>query len=139
MVVSALLGSVLGERPDAKRDQADYDSRASGLGDFLSRIYFDLRNLGVTPEDRALNYAATNAFQARQVVEAATVQGLDLERITVHKSPICRPDSDCYDVEVTFFNPDNTNVASRVFRFTVDVSDVIPVTIGAVRQWTRRG
>ena len=139
MVVSALLGSVLGERPDAKRGQADYDSRASGLGDFLSRIYFDLRNLGVTPEDRALNYAATNAFQARQVVEAATVQGLDLERITVHKSPICRPDSDCYDVEVTFFNPDNTNVASRVFRFTVDVSDVIPVTIGAVRQWTRRG
>ena len=65
---------------------------ASGLGDFLSRIYFDLRNLGVTPEDRALNYAATNAFQARQVVEAATVQGLDLERITVHKSSICRPD-----------------------------------------------
>ena len=94
---------------------------------------------GVTPEDRALNYAATNAFQARRVVEAATVQGLDLERITVHKSPICRPDSDCYDVEVTFFNPDNTNVASRVFRFTVDVSDVIPVTIGAVLQWTRRG
>lgn len=89
MVVSALLGSVLGERPDAKREQADYDSRASGLGDFLSRIYFDLRNLGVTPEDRALNYAATNAFQARRVVEAATVQGLDLERITVHKSPIC--------------------------------------------------
>ena len=82
--ISTLLGSVLGERPDAKRDQADYDSRASGLGDFLSRIYFDLRNLGVTPEDRALNYAATNAFQARQVVEAATVQGLDLERITVH-------------------------------------------------------
>ena len=72
-------------------------------------------------------------------MEAATVQCLDLERITVHKSPICRPDSDCYDVEVTFFNPDNTNVASRVFRFTVDVSDVIPVTIGAVRQWTRRG
>ncbi|MFL5219170.1 MAG: PatA/PatG family cyanobactin maturation protease [Microvirga sp.] len=137
--VSALIGAVLGERPDAKREQADFDSRASGLGDFLSRIYFDLRNLGVTPEDRALNYAATNAFQARQVVEAATVQGLDLERITVHKSPICRPDSDCYDVEVTFFNPDNTNVASRVFRFTVDVSDVIPVTIGAVRQWTRRG
>ena len=40
---------------------------------------------------------------------------------------------------MTFFNPDNTNVASRVFRFTVDVSDVIPVTIGAVLQWTRRG
>jgi hypothetical protein len=56
----------------------------------------------------------------------------------VKKSPVCRPDSDCYDVELSFFNPNNTNVANRVYRFTVDVSDVIPVTVGAVRSWTRR-
>ena len=123
-----LIGAVLGERPDAKREQADFNSRRERPRRLPQpAVYFDLRNLSVTPEDRALNYAATNAFQARQVVEAATVQGLDLERITVHKSPICEPNSDCYDVEVTFFNPDNTNVAGRVFRFTVDVS-TIPVT-----------
>jgi hypothetical protein len=56
----------------------------------------------------------------------------------VKKSPVCRPDSDCYDVELAFFNPNNTRVANRIYRFTVDVSDVIPVTIGAVRSWTRR-
>ena len=30
---------------------------------------------------------------------------------TVKKSPICRPDSDCYDVELSFFNPNNMNYA----------------------------
>src|SRR5215208_5414611 len=111
---------------------------AGGRRDFLSRIYYDLRNLGITPEDRALNYAATNAFQAAEVIAAATAEGRDLDRIAVHKSPVCRPDSDCYDVELSFFNPDNTNVAARVFRFTIDVSDVIPVSIGTTRSFTRR-
>jgi hypothetical protein len=72
------------------------------------------------------------------VIESTTRQALDLDTIMVKKSPVCRPDSDCYDVEIAFFNPDNTNVASRIYRFTVDVSDVVPVTIGAVRSWTRR-
>src|SRR5215208_1165358 len=134
----ALVDSALGPIPEKKGEQEEYRRRASGLGDFLSRIYYDLRNLGITPEDRALNYAATNAFQAAEVIAAATAEGRDLDRIAVHKSPVCRPDSDCYDVELSFFNPDNTNVAARVFRFTIDVSDVIPVSIGTTRSFTRR-
>jgi len=134
----ALVDSALGPIPEKKGEQEEYRRRASGLGDFLSRIYYDLRNLGITPEDRALNYAATNAFQAAEVIATATAEGRDLDRIAVHKSPVCRPDSDCYDVELSFFNPDNTNVAARVFRFTIDVSDVIPVSIGATRSFTRR-
>jgi cyanobactin maturation PatA/PatG family protease len=134
----ALVDSALGPIPEKKGEQEEYRRRAGGPGDFLSRIYYDLRNLGITPEDRALNYAATNAFQAAEVIAAATAEGRDLDRIAVHKSPVCRPDSDCYDVELSFFNPDNTNVAARVFRFTIDVSDVIPVSIGATRSFTRR-
>lgn len=134
----ALVDSALGPVPEKKGEQEEYRRRAGGLGDFLSRIYYDLRNLGITPEDRALNYAATNAFQAAEVIAAATAEGRDLDRIAVHKSPVCRPDSDCYDVELSFFNPDNTNVAARVFRFTIDVSDVIPVSIGTTRSFTRR-
>jgi len=134
----ALVDSALGPIPEKKGEQEEYRRRAGGLGDFLSRIYYDLRNLGITPEDRALKYAATNAFQAAEVIAAATAEGRDLDRIAVHKSPVCRPDSDCYDVELSFFNPDNTNVAARVFRFTIDVSDVIPVSIGTTRSFTRR-
>ncbi|WP_187969689.1 PatA/PatG family cyanobactin maturation protease [Aquibium microcysteis] len=135
---AALVQSVLGARPQAAAEQETYDRFSSGLGNFLSRVYYDLRNLGVTGEERALNYSATNAVQIAAVIENTTRQSLDLDTIMVKKSPVCRPDSDCYDVEIAFFNPDNTNVASRIYRFTVDVSDVVPVTIGTVRSWTRR-
>jgi hypothetical protein len=37
---------------------------------------------------------------------------------------------------LTFFNPSRRlEQARRVYRFTVDVSDVIPVTVGKVRHW----
>jgi cyanobactin maturation PatA/PatG family protease len=133
-----LVANVLGPRPKAAEAQSVYDRHSSGMADFLSRVYYDLRNLGVTAEERALNYSAVNAVQVADVVRSATRDEFDLDKINVRKSPVCRPDSDCYDVELLFFNPNNTNTANRAFRFTVDVSDVIPVTIGAPRAWTRR-
>ncbi len=106
------------------------------LDGFLNRIYYDLRNLGVTSRDRALNYAATNAFQASVTFDTAIGEGMELDNIGVEKSPICRPDSDCWDVKLKFFDPENNKRAKRVFRFTIDVSDTIPVTLGEVRTWT---
>jgi cyanobactin maturation PatA/PatG family protease len=134
----ALVSHVLGARPKAAEAQKNFDTLAGGLGNFLNRIYYDLRNLGITGEDRALNYSATNAVQIADVIRVSTQQQLELDTIDVKKSPICRIDSECYDVELSFFNPNNTNTANRVFRFTVDVSDVIPVTVGTVRTWTKR-
>lgn len=133
-----LVAHVLGARPKAAEEQATYDRFTSGLSNFLSRVYYDLRNLGITGEERALNYSATNAVQIASVIRSTTQDQLDLDTITVRKSPVCRPDSECYDVELAFFNPANTNIADRVYRFTVDVSDVVPVTVGTVRSWTRR-
>ncbi|CAG1008645.1 MAG: PatA/PatG family cyanobactin maturation protease [Rhizobiaceae bacterium] len=133
-----LVAHVLGAMPAAAADREVYERQAGGLANYLDRVYYDLRNLGITGEERALNYSATNAVQIASVIRSATSDQLDLDRIAVHKSPVCRPDSECYDVELSFFDPRNTNVASRVFRFTVDVSDVIPVTVGPVRSWTRR-
>jgi cyanobactin maturation PatA/PatG family protease len=106
------------------------------LEGFLNRIYYDLRNLGATSRDRALNFAATNAFQASVTFNTALGEGLELDKIGVEKSPICRPDSDCWDVKLRFFDPENNQRAKRVFRFTIDVSDTIPVTLGEVRTWT---
>jgi hypothetical protein len=60
-----------------------------------------------------------------------------LDTIEVERSPICRQDSDCWDVKLIFFNPEKQfEVARKVFRFTVDVSDVVPVLVGDVRQWS---
>lgn len=133
-----LAAHVLGVQPESVEALESYNAQLSGLTDFLDRVYYDLRNLGVTAEERAINYSATNALQVAEVIRSTTQQRLDLDSVDVRKSPVCRPDSDCYDVELSFFDPDNTNVASRIFRFTVDVSDVVPVTIGSVRSWTRR-
>ena len=137
--IGALIKSVLGARPRAEAEQSLYDARASGVSNFLSRVYYDLRNLGLTGSERALNYAATNAYQASQVITMAGSEGRELDTIVVRKSPVCRPDSECYDVEVSFFGPDNVLKANRVFRYTVDVSDVIPVTIGDIRTFAKRG
>lgn len=107
------------------------------LDDFLNRVYYDLRNLGKTSHDRALNFAATNAFQAGETFSDPRVRGMQLDEIVVDKSPFCRLDSDCWDVKLKFFDPENNQKAKRIMRYTVDVSDLIPVTLGAVRSWTQ--
>jgi cyanobactin maturation PatA/PatG family protease len=130
------------------------------MTDFLSRIYYDLRNLGQTSAERALNYAATNIFTAtnlwtgiistagqnpptstglvREVTEAgqSSTSILSLASIEVQKSPFCRMDSDCWDVVLKFFDPENVLRAKKVYRFTIDVSDELPVQIGQVRGWS---
>ncbi len=105
---------------------------------FLNRVYYELRNLGVAPQERALNYAATNAYQTNIAFAESAGRHLALDTITVARSPICRPNSDCWDVQLLMFDPENERRASRVYRYTVDVSDVLPVTVGTVRSWAVR-
>jgi cyanobactin maturation PatA/PatG family protease len=108
----------------------------AGIGNFLDRVYYELRNLGRASQERAMNFAGTNAFQAFAVFEQAVKDHLVLDSIETERSPVCRPDSDCWDVKLTFFDPDHRlTVARRVYRFTIDVSDVIPVTVEEVRSW----
>lgn len=130
---NALIGKALenisSEGMDEKRIRRSLDG-------FLNRVYYDLRNLGATSRDRALNFATTNAFQAASTFSMALGDGMELDSIGVEKSPVCRLDSDCWDVKLRFFDPENSRRAKRVFRFTIDVSDTIPVTLGEVRTWT---
>lgn len=112
-----------------------------GLREFLNRIYYDFRNIGSSSSDRALNFAATNAFQAASVFAQHLVpdgQGnsRQLANISVEKSPFCRPDSDCWDVKLAFFDPENDRRAMKIVRYTIDVADVMPVTIGEPRTWS---
>ena len=111
----------------------------NGLRNFLDRIYFDLRNLGQTPAERALNFTATNAFQAAEIFADQASAGMQLDCITTEPSPFCRKDSICYDVKLKFFDPENDRRARLVSRFTVDVSDVYPVLVGPFRTWSESG
>ncbi|QWF82431.1 hypothetical protein HUW46_05868 [Amycolatopsis sp. CA-230715] len=120
---------------EAVPGESDDEATKQALRQFLTRVYYDLRNLGSTSRDRALNFAATNAFQAAHTFATALAEKMALDTITVEKSPFCRQDSDCWDVKLRFFDPENSRRAKRAFRFTIDVSDLLPVTLGDVREW----
>jgi cyanobactin maturation PatA/PatG family protease len=108
------------------------------LSNFLDRVYYELRNLGQSPQDRAINYFATNAFSTGEAFAEALADELELDTIRVEESPFCRPYSRCFDVIMTFFNPgERLTQALREFRLTVDVSDVSPVSVGRIRRWSR--
>lgn len=119
---------VLGENTEkTKNDQ---------LINFINRIYYELRNRGYDSNERAINYAATNAYQMREIFDDAFAENLFLNQISAVPSPVARPESDCWDVVLEFFNPkERLTVARKLYRYTVDVSDIMPVTIGTLRSW----
>jgi cyanobactin maturation PatA/PatG family protease len=118
-----------------KGPEADVDATLTSLVGFLNKVYFDMRNLGVLSRDRALNFAATNAFQAALAFSDALTTGMQLDSIDVEPSPYARSDADAWDIKLKFFDPENLRRARIVYRFTVDVSEIMPVTLGEVRSW----
>lgn len=133
---ASLVDAVIGQESKAA-DSRLLSQRREGIHNFLQRVYYEVMNLGRASQERAMNFASTNAFMAAEVFEQAAGKDLMLDSIETERSPVCRPDSDCWDVKLTFFNPKERLTAARVvFRFTIDVSDVVPVTIGEVRHWS---
>jgi hypothetical protein len=133
--INGLVDAVLQTLSDELVDIEEIRMRRS-LNSFLKRVYFDLQNLGKTSKDRALNFAATNAFQAASSFVQAVSTGMELDTIEIEKSPFCRVNSDCWDVKLKFFDPERGLRAKKVYLFTIDVSYIIPVTLGQVRSWS---
>jgi len=136
----ALVEAVAGQPLDeATATQAAHAVKVEGVRNFLHRVYYELRNLGVTAEERAINFAATNASKVAGVFHLAAADFLELDTLSVERSPICRPGSECWDVKMTFFYPDRpVQSVRKAYRFTVDVSDVVPVLVGPIRSWSVR-
>ena len=133
---AALVNDLCGDPPEEGADQEEFSKKRSGIYNFLERVYHELRNPGMLAQERALNYAASNAYQVARVFEYAITEGLELDTIQVDKTPISRPSSDCWDVILVFFHPKHRqDVSRKAYRFTVDVSDVIPAMVGPLRQW----
>ena len=115
------------------------DHSPENFREFLQRIYNQFHNVGVSPQDRAMNYSAFNAYNTKKIFQEMarrTPNPMVLDTVSVDRSTICRPDADCWDVTWTFFDPSATlTTARKVFQYTVDVSDVVPVTVGPLRDW----
>ena len=122
----------------AKVKSDERDDRARQVGNFLQRVYFELRNLGQTPQERAMNFAATNAYLLDAIFEHRLDEKLELDEINVAPATVCRPDSDCWDITLSFFSTENVLASRTVSRYTIDVSDVIPVQIGDVHEYRMR-
>ena len=139
-LVDALIPEVIGMQPDATEQWARETLRA-----FMDKIYYQLRNLGQSSPDRALNYVATNAFTFATGIRSGLISSkhvpggsanlYTLDTVTVTKSPYCRMDSDCWDVQVKFFDPDNDRRARAVYLYTVDVSDEMPVSLAPTHEF----
>ena len=132
-----LVQEIIGPRPEEPEKQEEYDRIQEDIENFLDRLYYELSNLGVTPQDRAINYAATNLYQVASVYKEAIKKELKLDRITTERSHSSRPNSECWDVILTLFDPQQRYERAReVYRLTVDVSEIIPVTVGKLRRWS---
>jgi cyanobactin maturation PatA/PatG family protease len=135
----ALVTAVCGSAPKEEGQKNDYDTKRQGVTNFLERVYYEIRNLGREPQERAINFAATNAFEIEKVYEKAIQEEMELDAIEVERSPVCPESADCWDVKLLFFFPQRqVQTVRRVYRFTVDVADVVPATIGPVRSWSIR-
>jgi cyanobactin maturation PatA/PatG family protease len=115
---------------------------------FLDKVYYQFRNLGQSPADRAMNYAGTNAFLVGAEIQQGFLSGeyvpgpntglYALDTITVSKSPYCRMDSDCWDVVLTFFDPVDDRRARVSWLFTIDVSVELPVSLAPAHRFLGR-
>lgn len=118
-----------GMRNDDGGDDADAQSDAV-MSAILHRMIELTRNLGISSADRARNYAATDAAMVSGLlsdpVNLGRLAGMELDDIRVERSPLCRPDYDCWDVIIIFFDPNNLQRARIGLRYTIDVSDVVP-------------
>ncbi len=122
---------------DLFQDKKDEETNVSRLKNFLARVYHEMRNTGQSSKDRAINFAGTNAYMVAEVIKDACKEELDLLAIEAEKSSICRPGSDCWDIKLKFFNPKKVlETAKTNYILTIDVSDIIPVSVGEFRRFS---
>jgi hypothetical protein len=137
-LVTAVSGPDMGddEPEEAKKVRR---AKREAVTNFLERVYYEIRNLGREPQERALNFAATNAFEVEQIYERAIQEDMELDQINVERSPVGPPGTDCWDVKLMFFFPDRpVQSVRKAYRFTVDVADIVPAIVGPVRSWSIR-
>ena len=105
------------------------------LKSILNRLYVSTLNKGQSPEDRALNHSLYNIIQLSEIIKEVTVENLQLSGYRVVPSKISRQNSIEREVQLTFFDPQNTNKASITYSMEIDISGVTPVLIGETQKW----
>ena len=117
---------------------APSDDVVFAIDQFLHQVYFRDRQEPEISRDRAVNFAATNGYQVAAAFMDAMGDGFEYARYRTEYSPFARVSGLCWDVIVQFFDPNDDQRAMREYRLTVDIADVMPVTVGRLRRWSAR-
>jgi hypothetical protein len=107
----------------------------SALIDLVNLVYFRADQEPEVSRDRALNFAVTNGYQVAAAFLDAMGDGLQCMTYSLAYSPFARVGGNCWDVILRFNDPVVIERASREYRMTVDIADVMPVTVGRLRRW----
>lgn len=92
-------------------------------------------NDGTHSHVRAINYLVTNPAQLAWSAGVASAEGFSFESLSVRRSTLNRPYSDCWDIDLTFADTEHEDRARLLHRHSVDVGDLLPVSIGSPRTW----
>lgn len=121
-----------------KPEDPDPSRMEEFLRDYTQMLTRKYRNLGIAGRERALNFASMSAGLIAEIARKFGGLDLVLDEIEIIRSVACRSGSECYDVRVRMFVPSDAKAAIKVFQFTIDVSDIIPVAIGEISNWSER-
>lgn len=108
----------------------------SALINFLSQLYFRTNQLPDVSRDRAISFISTNGYQVAAAFLDAMHDGLQYSDFRTEYSPFARVSGNCWDVIVRFNDPADSKRAPVEYRMTVDIADVLPVTVGRLRRWS---
>ena len=112
----------------------DVDSREILLN-ILNSIKDESRNDGAGGPHRTLNYLVANPVQLAMSAESASREGFTFAGLNILRSTFSRPFSECWDIELSFIDSNDEFRAGLIHRHTVDVADVLPVSVGRVKAW----
>lgn len=101
----------------------------------LSAIDDGEPNDGTHSHVRAVNYLVTNPAQLAWSAGVASQEAFAFDTLNVQRSTLNRPYSDCWDIDLIFKDPERPGRARLLHRHTVDVGDMLPVSIGSPRTW----
>lgn len=112
-----------------------HDAGRVQLNAILSAIDDHEPNDGTHSHVRALNYLVTNPAQLAWSAGVTSSDGFIFDSLTVQRSTLNRPFSDCWDIDLLFRDPERPGRAKLCHRHSVDVGDALPVSIGQPRTW----
>lgn len=92
-------------------------------------------NDGTHSHVRAVNYLVTNPAQLAWSAGLTSSEGFIFDSLSVQRSTLNRPYSDVWDIDLLFRDPERPARARLLHRHSVDVGDVLPVSIGRPRTW----